>query len=932
MANLLTKIISVLPESQRIAIKGLISAKASSGELVSLRAKQEEASSIYNRIKNKLSSVLLNPRVAIDGEKISSSDHNENMEEIYLDLNALYDAIDNLYKVTSAQYVNLASDYEKSRAAIYKLLNDVKVFALRKNNPEFNEIKLIDFNASNNNTSRTPAAEVSPNIRLLQLKPLTTNRLHLVNRANRVTKVYTKTYSPGIKGELSSNFPPERMVDQKPETFWGTLILAESPVSQIFEKTTVTGDTYQVSVDGPVVELYFKFSNIEKINTIKILPFCESPIKILDVSYRPTSSSQIFIPVGDFKEVTTLDWEELNFKSVFAAEVKITIAQENYKKVSYLLPKSVVVNTDIFQRILKQRAAEITANNIYDSDFSLYLLNTLSSYESARNTLESFYVDYGVDNSTQPNIEYFDNLNKIIQKTYSELGPVEVNEVVSTITNAENTQQPGEQNINIVKYEYLLGIREVEINYQLYYPTSYYESEKFLPQASVSEIQIEVDDRHVEFSTEWQDNYRATSIEWEVDLGAGRKIPIHPKNQVDAVDGIPCVKDERINFDITTNKAYTRLGGYYSVPYRVKKDSDLIPPEAYEAVRVTGSIPKIEIHLTGEYFNPNSIYTIDYAVDPGSYSISILDKFDSEELVIPDTYTEVGPDNDIELSKFPFINYELINLTGYFSKDETSSSWNFIPPQKDIFSGQLRVTPRIIDNVGNIVQSGIATGFLVSGVWGTQSGALPVVLSGNSSLDLGYFGDIKGVSFGYFVKPMDSTSYGELSRFLSATAFELVSPIEVTEEQCRRWASLADTNIAFSGSLESPVSGSLTIDYAIGIGVKSDNNVYAISNIAYSPISVTVGGKEAKNITNYETLIHPAFAIGSYKDKEIEFIQAGKKIYFSQKITNQEIKVYYNWLTDFIKLNATLRYNEAINPDLTPKVNSIRIFMNNLVI
>ena len=931
MTSLLSKIISVLPESQRIAIKGLIAAKTSAGELTSIRSRQEEASTIYNRIKSKISSIILSPRVAVNGEKISSIDHNMNMEEMYLDLNALYSAIDTLYKTTSKQYINLSSDYEKSKAAVYKLINDVKVFALRKQHPEFNEAKLIDFNTSNNQTALVPSAEVSANVRVLELKPLLTNRLHLVNRSNRVTKVYTKTYSPGIKGELSTNFPPTSMVDQRPETFWGTIVLSEVPVSQIFEKTTTSGDKYQVRVDGPVVELYFKFSNIEKINTIKILPFCESPIRILDVSYRSTATSQVFIPVGDFSDVTTLDWEELNFKSVFAAEVKITIAQENYKKISYLLPKSVVINTDIFQRILRKRAKDIVGSNVYDSDFSIYISNMLNSYNSALKTLESLYSDYGVDITIQPNIEYISDLTKIIQSVYSELTPTQVGSLVSSITNADSTQQPGDQNITITKYEYLIGIREVEINYQLYYPVSYYESEKFLPQASISELQIEVDDRHVEFSTEWQNDYRATSVEWEVDLGAGRRIPVHPINQVDAIDSIPAVKEERLFFDVTTNKAYTRLGGYYSVPYRLKKDAQLVPAEMYSTVRVTGSIPKIEVYLTGEYFNPNSTYTIDYAVDPTSYNISVLNRFDSQEINKPDTFTTVGSDNEIELSKFPFINYELINLTGYFIKTEDESSWNFIPTQKDITSGQIRITPTIVDNVGNVIQSGLYTGFLLSGVWGPQSGIAPVVLSGNANLSLSYFSDIKGVSFGYFLKPMDSTEYGELERFLTATALQLKEPLVVTEDQCRRWAAIDPANV-FTGSLLSPVSGTLTVDYAIGIGVKSDNNIYAISDTNYTPISVTIGGKQAKNITNYETLIHPAFSISNRKDKQVEYIQAGKKIYFSQKINDQEIKTYYSWLTDYVSILGTLRYNEPINPDVTPKINSVRIFLNNLVI
>lgn len=931
MVSFLEKVVNVLPESQKIAVKSLLAAKAKSGELNSIRARQDEANSIFNRIKTRINTILLNPRYAVKGEKISSEDHNKNMEEIFMDLNALYSTINDLYSTSKKQAITLGSDYQKSRATIEKLLNDVKVYSLRARYPEFNEVKLIDFNASSNTSTQTPTATVNPNVRLLELKPLSVSRAHLTNRANRITKIYTKTYSQGLKGNLSTTFPPENMVDQKAESFWATLILADNPISQIYERTSTTEDSYKIAVEGPVVEVYFKFSHIEKLNTIKLLPFSEFPIRVLDISYRPNSSAQIFIPIKDFTESTTLDWEEYNFTSILCSEVRITIAQENYKKLSYLLPKSVITNTDIFQNILKQRASKIITNNVENSDFSVYVINSISSYQNAIDSLQELYKDYGLDITVQPNIEYFNNFDKLLKLVYSNFSSRDIENLSSTVLSNEPLQQPDSGLTTLNKYEYLVGIREVELNYQFYYPISYYESEAFSPQATVSEVEIEVDERHVDVETEWQSDFRKTSTEWEVDIGDNRVIPIHPRNIVDNLDGIPAVKDERLEFDLTTFKAYTRLGGYYSVPYRLKKNSYLVPPEAYSTIRTTGSIPKIEITLTGEWFDPYSIYTIDYAVDRDSYSIPILDRFDSEPVQEPEVFTKVGTNNEISLSKFPYINYEVINSTGFFTKEEGKSTWNFRTPQVDLFSGLARVVPTITDNLGNIVQNGSITGFLISGSWGLQSGILPPMLTGNPSISNSYFGQIRGLELGYFLKVMDSSVYAEVDSFYTGNGFLLKEPIVVTEEQCRRWDTLA-TGYVFSGSLLSPVSGTLDAEYVIGVGVKSDGRIFAINDISYTPLTITVGGTEAKNITNYETLVHPAFTVTTSKANNIEYIQAGKNIYFNQKIVDKEIKVYYNWLTEYIKILGRLKFNGSVNPDLTPKVNEIRIFLNNLVI
>lgn len=928
MVNFLDKILSVLPNSQKIAIKSLIAAKTKAGELPSLRSRQDEVSSIYNRIKSNLSKVITSPRYAVKDAKISSSDHNMNMEEIFLDLNSLYSSIDYLSNVTKQQVVNLNSDYYKSKAAIEKLINDVKVYSIRKKRPDFNEVKLIDFNAASNQSKKQPIAEVNPNIRVLELKPLITNRMHLLNRTTRNTKIYTKTYSTGLKGDLNSLFPIENIVDQRPESFWANSILADSPVSQKYQKNTGT-EEYQVAVEGPVVEVYFKLSHTEKINTIKLLPFAEFPIRIVDISYKPSASSQTFLPIEGFSETTTLDWEEYNFNPILANEIRITIAQENYKKISYLLPKSVVTNRDLFQQILKSRATKLLSNNNFDSDFTLYVLNSISSYSSAMKNLEDLMVDSGLDLTIQPSLEYYAKFSDIIKQAFSSLSPEESVRIANQLSSNEPLQQPDSGNVTVTKYEYTLGIREVEINYQLYYPTCFYESEKFLPQATVSELQIEVDDHHVGTRTPWQDDYRKTSIEWDLDIGDGRKIPIHPINQVDSVDSIPCVRDERINFDLSSYKGQTRLGGYYSTPYRLKKNGDLIPNTFYNSIRVTGSIPKIEVELNAEYFDTNSIYTIDYAVDVSSYNINILDRFNSEPISNPEIFTGVGSDNEIKLSKYPFINYEVINLTGFFSRDEITNSWKFLSPVTNAFSGQLRIKPTIYDNVGNVSQAGSITGLLITGSWGEQSGIAPATLSGNLSLN--YFGEIQGVEFGYFLKIMDSNIYAEVDQFSNAHGFLLTQPIEVTEEQVQRWDTY-NTGSVFSGSLSTPVTGWLTVDYSIGVGVKTDGHVFTMSDITYNPLTVTVGSKEAKNITNYETLVHPAFSISSSKDNDIQYIHAGNTLYFNQKINNQEIRVTYNWLTEYIKLLGTLKYNGSVNPGLTPKVNEIRILINNLVI
>ena len=931
MVNFLDKIIKILPQAQTTAIRSIVAQKSSAGFLTSIRARQEDARKIYRRIRGKLGGIILSPQYASLGEKIDSESFNQNMEEIFLDLNSLYTSVYNSDKRYKANSVILNSEYIKSRSAIEKLINDVKVYSLQKLNPDFNEVKLFDFNSSSNVTLKRPAAVVSPDVRLLQSKPLTKTRVHLPDRVNRNTKIYTKTYSKGDKSNLSLSFPVENMVDQKLETFWGTSILADGPISQVYEKGTTSGTNVSVGVDGPVIEIYLNFSHAERINNIKVLPFGDFPLKILDVGYKPVASAQVFSPILGFKEVSSLDWVELNFEPVVTTEVKVTVSQENYKLSSYLLPKALVKGTDLFHKILKNKASKLYRNYSFDSDLVLYALNTKQAVDDAIDVLQELYRDYSLDITVDPSIDYYNEVKETIQEAYRELTPLQVKEVTRLYT----SDSIGQNDISLVKvnkYEYFIGVRELEVNYIRYFPESFYQSEKILPQATVSQVQIEVDEEHVDLSTFFQDDYRKTSTEWQIDIGEGRRLPIHPINIKDKVDNIPAVKDERLQFDLDTKEAFTRLGGYYSVVYRLKKNGDLITPDKYTVERQVQSLPRLKIKLLDDkLFDVNSVYTVDYAVDPSSYSIDILDQFTSKPIDFPESFTQQESNNEIELTKYPYIDYTVVNLPNYFQKNEGESVWNFVPPQQNIQKGQLRIEPRITNSLGEITQSGSITGTVITGEWGTRSGEAYTTLSGNGALDLSYFGKIQGIDFGYFLKVQNSSVYAELEKFESEDTFLLKEPISVTESQIQNWESFA-TGLVFSGSLTSPVTGVLTADYAIGVGVKSDRYKYALNNVTYEPIVVDVAGIKAKNITNYETLVHPAFSVGAANNSEVEYIHAGNKIYFNQNLQGKEIRVNYNWLTEYVAVEGILRFNGTSNPDLSPKVNEIRVFINNLII
>lgn len=942
MVRFLTSSLDSLPEYQKIAIDSLIAIKKTKGQLTSIRSSQDEILKIYNQIKGNLGGLLLNPRPAIAGSKISSADHNYNMETIFLDLTVLYNAIDRLGKSFDLQAVSLDSSYQKSKAAIQKLINDVKVLSLRKKYPEFSEIKVIDFNYSSNKSTFTPKAVISSDTRLLQLNSISDKKVHLENRDSKFTKIYTKTLSPGLKTSFSKSFPIESIVDKKPETFWTSFIMTDGPVKQKYTIPALGGVNSVIDVNGPIVEVYFRFSGAEKINYIRLLPFANFPVKILNISYKQTTQAQYYTTISDFNQVTTTDWEEYNFAPIYAVEIKISIAQENSSVVSYQIPEALYRNTDIFQKIYSAKLEELIGTASPDSDAVVEAERLNTIYEDAIQSLrESFRVTLD-QYDTKNKIDYYYNFNQVIADLLSKYYPEINKETIFANYSREDLERL--ELIQVTKHEYLLGLREVEIGYIIYSPVGTFSSDKFLPQATIVNAALEVDERHTTFITNWENNYRKTSTEWSIDIGEGRVIPIHPKN-LTGVNGYPLSKDEVVVFNQSNGIGTTRLGGKFSTVHSLKKNGQIVPETEYTVGKVTGAIPYLKIELTGNnWLDANSLYTTDYFVDDNSCNIQILGKFPSRTLINPETFTGTGPNNDIEVSKFPYIDYNVVNLPNLFSLSGYNT-WTYDPPMPNQASGQIIIYPTIVDSLGNILQSGKSEFITVSGSWGPQSGIPKLTFSGNPQFNSIYFSGVTGQSFGYFLQVMDSTELVEITSFFPnsgppySTGAYLKNPIQVSTSKIREWIAESSaygqsaTGGVFVGFItgETGFTGYLRANFAVGICLKTEDRIYGLNNNYYTPITVEIEGKEVRNITNYATLQHPAFSVSTNIGTEYEFIQAGKKIYFNEGV-NQEIKVTYNWVTDYIELQGRLRCNTPINPDLSPKVNEARLLINTTII
>lgn len=92
----------------------------------------------------------------------------------------------------------------------------------------------------------------------------------------------------------------------------------------------------------------------------------------------------------------------------------------------------------------------------------------------------------------------------------------------------------------------------------------------------------------------------------------------------------------------------------------------------------------------------------------------------------------------------------------------------------------------------------------------------------------------------------------------------------------------------------------------------------------YEPISVTIGGVRAENLTDYYNGQHKAFDAISQKPNKYQFIQIGRKIYLNTK-TSKRIQVKYDYKAKYVQLIAHMQNNALGRDTVTPTLSSYKL-------
>ena len=872
--KLLKQIESVLTPGRRAALQSLIRQEMKARQINNSNEAKAVLSDLIKQITKSTIEPITQLRKAVPGERVSSEDWNNLQKEMYIDMFGIYAELENIDKFASESFASNLGDFNQTKAAIIKSLNEIQKYQFLKSYPDYQDIKYVDFSDARNLSNKNPRAVVDTNTRKLELASRKNFKVQSQILADSSNTVSVKHLGGGITNNLDESLNTQNMLDEDPKSFWAQLVLTDEKIQHIYTPSSDAGLGSNYVSNGAIGEIDIKFAKTNKVNNISILPFAPYPVKIIDLAYKQNPSDSTWRTINGFTvQDPTLDWYEISFRPVAMSNLRVVLEQENFEEKMYHIPSNILNNQMIWSQLAQKE---------YDQsmfDFQLDDLNYgvikaepekmafLNAAHMVSEEIKNASFENNFNSDEYKNIEHFiDAMTSILSKI-----TLPNNKTLGAMIGSTRPARPNTpETLEIKKLEYIYGIRSIDVSYVKYQPVSFYESPSFNSNATITEVSIESEETHPPFSDGYFD-YKRTSVEYELEFADNTRLPILPDNlnKVTSFSGDTeyAVEEEYIKIPRNDSYGFTRFEPT-SISCSVRKNGIKIPLSEYTFEIVSG---KGKLTITNNY-DPNSIYTITYNVASSATKIDALAVFDSKEFTDGEVFTETNSNNAIKLSYYPYSEYEIINNTSSWTKlDGESAKWIFEPTKPNYRASTVSVTSGSVNVTGNSTE-----------------------FSGNIDMSAGITN--------YFRIKNDTNVY-EIESVLNDSGLTLAS--------------------AYNGTTNAAAEYQISQSYYV------DGQYYRFENITYEPTRVFVNDIKAFNLTDFEKLENPAFVDDNPVGLEYQYIQAGPFIYFSKPITRSNIKVFYRWLTQYVKLNITLRCNVNVATDITPKVDNVKIKIKN---
>jgi hypothetical protein len=663
MKTFLPKLEAKLPQTQALRIAAIVAQKQSTGEVISALELNDEVQRLLQLVRRSEDFEpalrvfeITDPRSVMEAEQLNSS-----MEELNLDLTTLYEVTNRLTGVSTNMRRILHSQLEELRAGVCRLADDILGHRIQKNN-QFARVITQGFADGRNHSEAGRLAQVDPKTRSLKLPTRMVERYHQ-RRGVNPAQVSVTQLSGGLSGVASRTFELENAIDPDAETFWAEVLLSDSPIQTDYTDLTGVTTTY----DGALVEVRLLLGSPQFVTDVKVLPFGDFPIDIVDIKIR--QGKNFFAYPGFVDRAPGLNWLEWHGPRIQAEEVAFVLNQQNYTRVRYHIPTALLQVSNFWEQLLDEET-QLTLNDQVLTQFQQQRAEADGRFRSLHEGLARYGAEIQRLDLQKPDPE---------ARTVSEdttLGK-EVDAAVFTMSEkdqgeklqlshlrAGSTRSQGITEVERV--EYIFGAREIQANEVDYYQVGHYASPRYAADSTILEVRLNSDEEHPTF-TDSSGAYRQTSIEYEIELAPGRRVPLLPK-------GTTTVQDELLLMDRTTREDTTRFPAA-NTTVTIRRGGQALSASDFTVAALASG--HLRITITQAAFFRSARYTVTYTATAGQDVFNVDAVFDSVQLDRPESFLGTDENGSIELQTFPYVEFGVINDESRFRREAPRSARYF---------------------------------------------------------------------------------------------------------------------------------------------------------------------------------------------------------------------------------------------------------------
>ena len=583
---------------------------------------------------------MIQYRKAKKYSKISSKDYNNTMEEVYVDLGALFKQNNIINKVMKRHQLLNDAVLKDIRAALRKVENDVVVYKIVKENKtgitdakfntfykDDNQIDEAVYRAWIDTDTNSAKLPVGMDHSALSISGLAMSEIDLIH------------YGGGIKGTIETEeHRKDKAIDEGATTFWGEVILTDEPIKQTYDS---------VAEFGAICEIVISLFRAEQINHIKFVPFTNYPLSVIKIEYKSdvlSTSQWVDLDVTQQESVSAM---EFNFDEVFAKYIKIVINQKNPSVNTYKLPKRVISNAQLWQQIVDREYSISTETDapIQATQDMIDYITGWRAYVDAIGKYKDKVKDLGrpegVDSITET---LFDAATDEITKTSEK----SADELKLDLYGTKITKE--DELVEVRKYEYVYGAYNIDVKRLWYLDKGEYISPKYQSNGAIIEAKLDV--------TEVVPS--GTTIEYQVATREDAWKNILPS-------GI-AIEKERLDIDPITRDGILRFP-ISAEPPTVYRSTEVMPSGAsvLDPSGFTFDADTDIVTIASGWYVATAAYTVSYTPDgisdvtPSGEMVS----FANDSLIdVDEIFLEAkSREYKVSLPHYPYIDYDVVNDT-----------------------------------------------------------------------------------------------------------------------------------------------------------------------------------------------------------------------------------------------------------------------------